>query len=92
MPYYIGDVIKDDKKLIARTPEKFMETGINVRLNTRVDDIDGDEKVVRLSDGTLLAYDILVLGTGTMPFVPPVPGVDLDGVFTLKKLTGAVPR
>jgi CoA-dependent NAD(P)H sulfur oxidoreductase len=90
MPYYIGDVIKDDKRLVARTPEKFRETGINVRLNTRVDDIDGDEKVMRLSDGTLLAYDILVLGTGTTPFVPPIPGVDLDGVFTLKKLTDAL--
>ena len=90
MPYYIGDVIKDDKRLVARTPEKFRETGIDVRLNTRVDDIDGDEKVMRLSDGTLLAYDILVLGTGTTPFVPPIPGVDLDGVFTLKKLTDAL--
>ena len=34
MPYYIGDVIRDDKRLIARTPEKFRETGIEVRLNT----------------------------------------------------------
>jgi NADPH-dependent 2,4-dienoyl-CoA reductase/sulfur reductase-like enzyme len=90
MPYYIGDVIRDDKKLIARTPEKFRETGIEVRLKTRVDDIDGDEKVVKLSDGTLLAYDALVLGTGTTPFVPPIPGVDLEGVFTLKKLTDAL--
>ena len=90
MPYYIGDVIRDDRRLIARTPEKFRESGIEVRLNTRVDDVDGDEKVVRLSDGTLLAYDVLVLGTGTTPFVPPVPGVDLDGVFTLKKLTDAL--
>ena len=90
MPYYIGDVIRDDKRLIARTPEKFRETGIEVRLNTRVDEIDADEKVLRLSDGTLLSYDVLVLGTGTTPFVPPIPGVDLEGVFTLKKLTDAL--
>lgn len=90
MPYYIGDVIRDDKRLIARTPEKFRETGIEVRLNTRVDEVDADEKVLRLSDGTLLSYDVLVLGTGTTPFVPPIPGVDLEGVFTLKKLTDAL--
>jgi hypothetical protein len=36
MPYYIGDVIKDEKKLIARTPEKFRETGIDVRIDRRV--------------------------------------------------------
>lgn len=29
MPYYIGDVIQDEKKLIARTPEKFRESGID---------------------------------------------------------------
>ena len=90
MPYYIGDVIRDDKRLIARTPEKFQETGIEVRLNTRVDEVDGDERVARLSGGKLLHYDVLVLGTGTTPFVPPIPGVDLDGVFTLKKLTDAL--
>ena len=66
MPYYIGDVIRDDKWLVVRTPEKFRESGIDVRLQSRVDDIDADEQVVRLSDGTILAYDILVFGTGTM--------------------------
>ena len=77
MPYYIGDVIKDDNRLVARTPEKFRESGIEVRLQTRVDEIDADEKVVRLSDGTILAYDTLVFGTGTTPFVPAIPGLDL---------------
>jgi NADPH-dependent 2,4-dienoyl-CoA reductase/sulfur reductase-like enzyme len=90
MPYYIGDVIRDDKRLVARTPEKFRESGIDVRLQTRVDDIDADEQVVRLSDGTILAYDILVFGTGTTPFVPAIPGIDLEGVFVLKKLSDAL--
>jgi len=90
MPYYIGDVIKDEKRLVARTPEKFRESGIDVRLRTRVDDIDAEERVVRLSDKSILSYDILVFATGTTPFVPPIPGIDLDGVFTLKKLTDAL--
>jgi CoA-dependent NAD(P)H sulfur oxidoreductase len=90
MPYYIGDVIKDAKRLIARTPEKFRETGVDVRLEVRVEDIDKDKKTLRLSDGTSLPYDILVLGTGTSAFVPKVPGVELEGVFTLKKLADAI--
>ena len=36
MPYYIGDVIQDEKKLVARTPERFRETGIEVMTHTRV--------------------------------------------------------
>jgi NADPH-dependent 2,4-dienoyl-CoA reductase/sulfur reductase-like enzyme len=90
MPYYIGDVIKEQKRLIARTPEKFRETGIEVRLNTRVEGADADKKTVALSDGTTIPYDILVLGTGSSAFVPKIPGVDLEGVFTLKKLDDAI--
>jgi NADPH-dependent 2,4-dienoyl-CoA reductase/sulfur reductase-like enzyme len=90
MPYYIGDVIKDEKSLIARTPEKFRETGIEVRLNTLAEGVDTDKRSVRLSDGTSVPYDILVLGTGSSAFVPKIPGIELEGVFTLKKLNDAI--
>lgn len=90
MPYYIGDVIKDEKRLIARTPEKFRETGIEVRLNTRPEEFNNDTKTVRLSDGTTIPYDILVLGTGSSAFIPKIPGVELEGVFSLKKLNDAI--
>jgi CoA-dependent NAD(P)H sulfur oxidoreductase len=90
MPYYISDVIKDVNRLIARTPEKFMETGVDVRLQTKVEGIDGGKQVVHLSDGTALPYDILVLGTGTSAFVPKIPGVDMEGVFTLKKIADSI--
>src|SRR4030042_4959082 len=90
MPYYIGDVIKEEKKLIARTPEKFRETGIDVRINTHVEEVDEKAGQRRLSDGTALPYDVLVLGTGTMPLTPGIPGEDLEGVFTLKRLSDAL--
>ncbi|MCX5853230.1 MAG: FAD-dependent oxidoreductase [Deltaproteobacteria bacterium] len=90
MPYYIGDVIKDEKRLVARTPEKFRETGVDVRLEVRAEEIDKDKKTVRLSDGTIAPYDILVLGTGTTAVVPKVPGVELEGVFILKTLPDAI--
>jgi len=90
MPYYIGDVIKEEKRLIARTPEKFRETGVDVRIDTRVEEVDGMAGQVRLADRTRIPYDILVLGTGTTPLMPGIPGEDRQGVFTLKRFTDAV--
>lgn len=90
MPYYIGDVIKDAKRLIARTPEKFRETGVDVRLNVSVEKVDDSNKLVHFSDGSSLPYDILVFGTGSSTFVPKIEGLELEGVFVLKKLSDAV--
>ncbi len=90
MPYYIGDVIKDSKNLIARTPEKFRETGVDVRLDVRAEEVDREKQAVRLSDGAMVPYDSLVLGTGTTAFVPIVPGVGMEGVFVLKTLPDAI--
>ena len=90
MPYYIGDVIKEEKKLIARTPERFRETGIDVRIDTRVEEVDPQSGRVRLADGESLPYDILVLGTGVKPLLPGIPGEQREGVFTLKNLSDAV--
>ena len=61
MPYYIGDVIKESKRLVIRTPEEFKKTGIDVKIRTRVDGIDTQKGVVRLSDGTTSPYDLLVM-------------------------------
>lgn len=90
MPYYIGDVIRDEKRLIARTPEKFRETGIDVRIETSVEEVDLRRRVVRVSGGGAVPYDILVLGTGTRALLPGIPGEELEGVFTLHKLTDAI--
>ena len=90
MPYYIGDVIRDSKKLIARTPEKFEETGIRVRLNTRVEGIEADRGEVLLADGERLSYDALVMGTGSEATLPDIPGTMQEGVFTLKNLRDGI--
>lgn len=54
--------------------------------NARATGIDRDAKLVTCSDGRDIAYDHLVLATGSAPFVPPVPGHDLDGVFVYRTL------
>lgn len=90
MPYYIGDVIKEERKLIARTAEQFAKSGINVKLNTRVEAVDVNNRVVRMAGGDIMPYDILVVATGAETFMPDIPGIDSEGVFTLKDLNDAI--
>ncbi|HOO41409.1 MAG TPA: hypothetical protein PK653_08190, partial [Syntrophales bacterium] len=90
MPYYIGDVIRDENKLVARTPERFRDSGIEVLIRTPVERIDMKESAVQLAGGSTIDYDILAIGTGTIPILPGIPGQDLEGVFTLKRLNDAI--
>ena len=89
-PYYIGDVIRDEAKLIARTPEAFAKSGIEVKLHTRVAAIRPEQKRVEISDGETLAFDYLVVATGATPRLPGVPGQDLEGIFCLRNVTDAI--
>ena len=90
MPYYIGDVIKESKKLVIRTPEDFKKTGIDVKIKTRVDGIDPKKGSLSLSDGTLLPYDVLVMATGAEAIRLDITGGDLEGVYVLRNLTDAL--
>ncbi|MCI2417250.1 nitrite reductase large subunit NirB [Saccharopolyspora sp. K220] len=59
---------------------------VELRLNTAVTAIDPTARRVSTSDGLDVAYDALVLATGSRPFVPPVPGHDLDGCFVYRTI------
>ncbi len=76
--------------MIARTPEEFREAGLDVRINTRAAGADLRQRTVSLSDGTTLPYDFLVLATGSIPRLPDIPGIEREGVFTLKNYTDAL--
>ena len=90
MPYYIGDVIKEQSKLIARTPEKFRDGGIDVMVQSKVAGVDPAAGSVELDNGRRLDYDFLMMATGAMAFVPTMPGLDLPGVFSLRNLEDAI--
>jgi NADPH-dependent 2,4-dienoyl-CoA reductase/sulfur reductase-like enzyme len=51
--------------------------------------VDTDKKKVELSNGTSVAYDKIILGVGASPVVPPIEGVNLDGVFMLRSASDA---
>jgi NADPH-dependent 2,4-dienoyl-CoA reductase/sulfur reductase-like enzyme/peroxiredoxin family protein/rhodanese-related sulfurtransferase/TusA-related sulfurtransferase len=92
LPYHIGGDIPDRKQLLVQTPAAMAQRfRIDVRTNTEVIHIDRTrrELTVRdVSDGAEHAepYDALVLSPGAEPLLPPIPGIDSPGVFTLRNL------
>lgn len=73
---------------IANPDTIFSDAGINL-IKDRVDKLNAEEKKVTLSNGETLKYDKLVLSPGSTPIMPPVPGSDLEGVFTLRNSSDA---
>jgi NADPH-dependent 2,4-dienoyl-CoA reductase/sulfur reductase-like enzyme/rhodanese-related sulfurtransferase len=92
LPYYLGGEITERDKLLVVTPERLRTRfNLDVRVRTSVEAIDRAAKKVRVRD---LAsgreyeegYDKLILAPGAAPIRPPLPGIDLPGVFTLRNL------
>jgi NADPH-dependent 2,4-dienoyl-CoA reductase/sulfur reductase-like enzyme len=87
IPYWIGGLVSDRDRLIARTPEQFAEKDIEVRTSTRAESIDLAAGKVVATDGERLGYDFLVVATGGRPARPDVPGLDADGVYGVHRLS-----
>ena len=66
--------------LFLNTPDWYARVGIRALLGAPAVAIDRSARTVATADGQRLAYDRLVLATGSRPIVPPMPGLDLPGV------------
>ncbi len=91
LPYFIAGEIDDRAKLIVMTPENFWKRSrIHSHVNHEVLSIDRTAKTIRVKgpDGPEhdVPYDRLILSQGAKPIVPPIPGVDLPHVFTLRDI------
>lgn len=92
LPYYIGDVIEDEEKLLVADVELFRDRfNVDARVNEAVIAIDRKRKTVlvqRQTDGEQYSesYDELILSPGSKPIRPPLPGIDLPGIFTLRNI------
>jgi len=90
LPYYVGNVIQEETKLLVATPELFRERfNIEVRTRNEVTAIDPQKREVHVRDLRSdrvyrEGYDALVLSPGAAPIRPPLPGIDLPGIFTLR--------
>jgi nitrite reductase (NADH) large subunit len=77
-----------------RTPEKlslaplewYEQNGICLFVGDRAAEIDRNNRVVRSCRGQEIPYDVVVLATGSAPFVPPAPGIDKKGVFVYRTI------
>ncbi|MEV6441781.1 nitrite reductase large subunit NirB [Amycolatopsis sp. NPDC051716] len=59
---------------------------VDLRLGELAVSVDRDARTVTTASGEVVSYDALVLATGSRPFVPPVPGHDLDGCFVYRTI------
>lgn len=64
----------------------YATNGITLHAGRKVVEVDRVRRVVRADDGTEVGYDRLLLATGSNPFIPPVPGRELEGVIAYRDI------
>jgi nitrite reductase (NADH) large subunit len=67
-------------------PGYYQDNQVKIHLGDQVQHIDRQAKRVTSANGVAVAYDKLVLATGSYPFVPPIPGSDLPGTFVYRTI------
>jgi len=95
LPYFIGQEITQREKLLVTSPER-MRTRfrIDIRTRTAVEAIDRAAKKVTVREFAtgreyMESFDKLILAPGAAPIRPPLPGIELPGIFTLRNLEDA---
>ncbi len=92
LPYHLGGEITDRASLILHTPQTLADSlALDVRTGHEVISVDPQKHVVRVRElatgrGYVETYDALVLSTGATPVRPPIPGLDLPQVRTLRSV------
>ncbi len=74
------------EKLALAAPEWYEQNDVTLFLGDRATAIDRERRVVRSAKGQEIAYDFVVLATGSAPFVPPLPGIEKKGVFVYRTI------
>ncbi len=92
LPYYVGNIIRDEAKLLLATPALFKERfNIEVRTRTEAVAIDRAARSITVHDHVTgreskEQYDALMLSPGAAPIRPRWPGIHLPGIFTLRSI------
>ena len=92
LPYFVGDVIKDEAKLLVANAALFRDRfNIEVRTKHEVIAIDRAAKEIEVNDLTTgrvyrESYDALVLSPGASAVRPPLDGIDLPGIFVVRTI------
>ena len=91
LPYYVGGFFDDSREMIARTPEQFKESGVEIHIKHEVIDVDFSNKklkVKNLNTNEILEenYDKLMIASGARAIIPPIKNINLENVVTLKSM------
>ena len=95
LPYHIGGSIENESSLLVATEQMFRAVfAIDCRTNCEVIGINSKQKTVDLknlvtSEVTTEKYDKLLLSPGSAPIRPPLPGIDLPGIFSVRTVPDA---
>ncbi len=89
LPYYIEGSVDDINKLIIRTPQDFLNMGIPVFLNHKLEEIYPEQNCV-LINGNHIFYDELILALGADVNIPKIENISANNVFTLRSLESGV--
>jgi nitrite reductase (NADH) large subunit len=77
---------KSADEIVINTREWYARNEIDLRVGVRIVDVDPAAKTVTGNDGSVTPYDTLLLATGSSAWMPPVEGLDKDGVFVFRTL------
>jgi len=95
LPYHVGGAIEKESSLLVATEQTFREQfAIDVRTRCEVVGISSKQKTVEIKNHvtgevTTEKYDKLVLSPGAAPIRPPLPGIDLPGIFSVRTVPDA---
>ena len=95
LPYFVGDFFDKPSDMIARSPEKFREDGIDLNIFHEIINVDVTNKKVMVKNietGVEFedSYDKLMIATGASSIIPPIKNVKLENVSTLKSMADGI--
>lgn len=85
LPYWLSGNIEREHTHTG-DDQYFQQLGVDAKIGTRVARVDPQQNAVVLTDGSTVAFDNLLIATGSSPLDPPIPGKDLPGVQPLWSL------
>lgn len=88
LPDFLGGGV-GEPELIAKKKEWYAGKNIALNLQARIISADPGNKTVKTDNGVSFSYDKLLLATGSRPFIPPIKGADLKGVFAIHTIRDA---
>lgn len=90
IPFVHGKEIDSFDRLFLATKEQYVESGIDVHYETRVNVINPENKTIEVSGEGVVTYDRLVIAAGWNYADPGVPGIGLDGIYEVKNIRRAM--